>query len=69
MKQLRGIISALKELDDNWNSKYWIFVGSGTLHLMKLNENGKIAEADDGGVDQDYIIAEFPNIDADGGGW
>ncbi len=69
MKQLRGIISALKELNDNWNDDYWIFVGAGELCLMKKNEEGEQAITPDGGVDQEYIVASFGRITADGGGW
>ena len=69
MKQLRGILSALQNLNDNWNSDYWIFVGGGELCLMKLNEDGEEAIMSDGGVDQDYIVASFGKIHADGGGW
>ncbi|KKN47710.1 hypothetical protein LCGC14_0660330 [marine sediment metagenome] len=69
VKQLRGIISILQELNDNWNDDYWIFVGAGELCLMKLNEDGKQAMTYGKGVDQDYVVASFPMIDADGGGW
>jgi hypothetical protein len=69
MKQLREIISALQDLNDNWNHDYWIFVGGGTLCLMKKDDEGKVVETYDGGVDQDYIVVEFGLIEADGGGW
>ncbi len=69
MKQLRGIISALEELNDNWNSKYWIFIEAGTLYLMKYKKNGETAVTDDGGMDGGYVVAEFPHILGDGGDW
>ena len=69
MKQLRGILSALQNLNDNWNPKYWIYVASGTFNLMKYDKNGKQAMLPDGGFDPDYLVESYPNIDADGGDW
>lgn len=69
MKQLKGIQSALQDLNDNWNPTYWIWVGAGTVYLMRHDKNGKRAMLPSGGVDPDYIAESFDKIDADGGDW
>lgn len=69
VKQLRGILSVLQNLNDNWNDDYWIWVGGGTLYLMKYNKNGKRAMLPGGGVDPIYIVESYGRINADGGGW
>lgn len=69
MKQLRGILSSLQDLNDNWNDRYWIYVGGGTLYLMRYDENGEHGMLDHGGIDPGYIVESFVKIEADGGGW
>ncbi|KKL45076.1 hypothetical protein LCGC14_2359330 [marine sediment metagenome] len=69
MKQLRGILSAFRDMADNWNPDYWIYVAGGTLWVMKHDKNGERAMLSNGGVDPLYRVAGFLGILADGGDW
>ena len=65
---LRKINATLKKLDENWNSKYWIFAENGGLALMKKDINGERI-MDKGGVSQSSILHRYTQIEADGGDW
>ncbi len=63
-------IKRLEKLEKTWPETLWLFAGnSGTLYLMKMNEQGAPAMLPNGGVDPDYIVTSFGNIKADGGDW
>lgn len=68
MTTLEATVKHLKKLEENWPSKYWIFAADGRLYLIRKNKNGERAITDFGGVDQDFIVAEF-DIESDGGDW
>ena len=51
MKQIKGILSAFRDMADNWNPDYWIYVAGGTLWVMKHDKNGERAMLSNGGVD------------------
>jgi hypothetical protein len=69
MTRIDDIKQALRKLAAIWPDDLWIFVGDGTLCLMRKNEKGERAIDGTGAVDQVYIIEEFSGIEADGGGW
>ena len=62
----RDLIAALRKLSDFWPDGYGIFVGSGTLCLMKLDADGEFIENEgDDGIGQDCIVDTFLGITAD----
>ena len=64
----KTIVKNLQKLNDNWNDKYWIFVASGTLTLMR-KKNGERITDQGGGMSRRYTDMTFPLIEADGGDW
>lgn len=64
----KTIVKNLQKLNDNWNDRYWIFVASGTLTLMR-KVKGERALNPDGGMSSRYVCMTFPRIEADGGDW
>ena len=65
----KKIRKLLKELNDNWNDKYWLFSTNATLHLMKYEKNGEPLITNHGGVDERNVVDTFNNIKNDGGDW
>lgn len=70
-KAERKTIQLLTHLEQNViDDGMWLWAADGHIYLMRaMNEHGKRAMTIKGGVDPDYIIAEFPRINADGGDW
>ncbi len=64
----RKAIRTLENLAESWPKTLWLYSASGTLNVMRVNEDGQRAYTPGGGVDPDYIVAdiEIPN---DGGDW
>jgi hypothetical protein len=62
-------IAELKKLAPKWPKSLWLYSASGSLHVMKLNENGEHAMTIDGGADSEYIVESIRGIDNDGGDW
>jgi hypothetical protein len=69
--QEKKAISALKRLEKKWPDTLWLFSGSGTLCVVKKNEDGEKAMDPimRENFDQNYIVAQFINIENDGGDW
>ena len=65
----KQIISHLNILSNRWNKRYWLYVGDGTLHLLKKNKDGTIKVDENDNISQEAIVDSFYGIDADGGGW
>lgn len=67
----RKAIAALKRLASKWPSSLWLFTASGTITVMRMGEDGAPVYAEDGGVDQRYILDRIDPllIRADGGDW
>lgn len=63
-------IAALKRLEKTWPQTLWLFSGSGSLCVMKCNEDGErvYSEGRGSGVDQTYTAATL-KIPNDGGDW
>lgn len=61
-------INALKRIAKVWPDSLWLFSASGSLCVMKTDENGHEVRFESGGVDPDYIIDNI-NIPNDGGDW
>jgi hypothetical protein len=61
-------ITALRGLSKIWPKSLWLFSASGSLNVMKTNENGLRAINPKGCVDQNYSI-ETIDIPNDGGDW
>ena len=64
----RRAIRRLKSLARVWPETLWLFSGSGTLCVIKKDENGKRVMTEAGGVDQRYVLDHI-NIENDGGDW
>lgn len=56
--------SALDTLPDS----VWLYVADGCIHVMKRGKSGERVVSDNGGMNQDYILASLP-CDIDGGDW
>ena len=64
------VIRALRRLERGWPRDLELFVGDGTVTLIPVNEaTGEVPMTPDGGVDCMAVMARFPGIRADGGGW
>jgi len=46
----------------------WLWSGSGTLHIMKMNKDGDVAMKN-GYVDPDYLTDDSIDVINDGGDW
>ena len=68
-KDEKAAISALRRLAKKWPKTLWLFSASGTLTVMRCDENGEHAHLDSFGVDPDYIVDTIIGIDNDGGDW
>jgi hypothetical protein len=69
-KDEKSAIRRLKRLANDWPDGLWLFSASGTLWVMKTDENGDQAmkEGLGGGFDPGYCV-EIINIPNDGGDW
>lgn len=61
-------IRSLKRIAKAWPKSLWLYSASGSLCVMKRNEDGERAESSTGGVDPDYIVDHI-DIPNDGGDW
>ena len=63
-------IASLKRLAKKWPKSLWLFSASGTLNVMRANEDGGAicTQGKYSGVDPDYILASI-DIPNDGGDW
>lgn len=60
-------IAALKRLEKTWPKSLWLFSASGTLCVMKKDEQGDRIRSGDG-IDQAGQVATI-KIENDGGDW
>ncbi|MBF0234264.1 MAG: hypothetical protein HQK65_14690 [Desulfamplus sp.] len=67
-KEEKAAINGLKQLAKKWPKTLWLFSASGTLCVMRKNDNGQHATMPTNGVDPAYIL-ETINIENDGGDW
>lgn len=68
-KEEQRAINSLKRLAKNWPKSLWLFSGSGSLHVMRVGEEGEQVMNDQQGVDPDYVVATIDGIPNDGGDW
>jgi len=68
-KDERNAINTLKRLAKRWPKTLWLFSGSGTMSVLKVNANGEHAMTIGGCVDQDYVVESRIGIPNDGGDW
>jgi len=68
-------VKALKRLATKWPKSLWLFSASGTLTVMKKNNDGEKAivpgragRNGEGAFDPDYIVDSI-KIENDGGDW
>ena len=61
-------ISALHRLQKKWPKSLWLFAASGTLTVMKKDENGNKRITEFGGFDSDATVTTI-DIECDGGDW
>ena len=64
----RKAINALKRLAKKWPKSLWLFSASGSLCVMRTDENGEHAHIAGGGADAHYVL-ETIDIPNDGGDW
>ena len=57
----------LTTLVKDWPKGYWVWVASGSFHLMCTDAEGQRAYTE-GSVDPKYIVETF-DVPADGGDW
>ena len=62
-------IRALKRVAKIWPDSLWLFSASGSLCVMRNDENGdRVVDPIYGGVEQEYIVDNI-DIENDGGDW
>ena len=66
-KEEQKVIDSLKRVAKKWPKYLWLFSASGTLCVMKKDEDGRKMSVGDG-VDQDYVV-DYIDIENDGGDW
>lgn len=67
----QAAIATLRRLASAWPDTLWLFSASGTLCVMRRDENGERAQTRGdakGGVDPDYVVTTI-DIPNDGGDW
>src|SRR5690606_32963651 len=67
-KKEAAAIETLRSALDTLPDSVWLYVADGCIHVMRNNKNGDRAVSDNGGMNQDYILASLP-CDIDGGDW
>lgn len=63
----RRAIRSLERLAKTWPKSLMLFSWSGSLCVIKKNEDGSTPMDDSGWMDQDRIVADICGIDNDGG--
>jgi hypothetical protein len=53
----RKAVAALKRLAKRWPKTFWIFVGSGDIHVLRKQPDGSRATLPGGGMDPEMIVA------------
>jgi hypothetical protein len=66
-REERLAIATLQRLAKRWPKSLWLYSGSGTLNVMRMDEDGREAMRGEG-VDSDYVVDEI-DIRNDGGDW
>lgn len=72
MKKLttEEVVSLLKKLERGWPDNLWLFAGDASLSLMeKVAGERAIHPKIPHAFDPASIVASFPKIEADGGGF
>lgn len=67
-EEKRAIV-ALKRLGKRWPKGLWLFSASGSLCVMKFDEDGERVKVDGGGMDPYYTVDTIAGIPNDGGDW
>jgi hypothetical protein len=67
-KEEERSIRALNRLAKTFPKSLWLFSASGSLCIMKKNNQGERAVKDSGGMDQAFIV-DIVSIENDGGDW
>lgn len=64
-------IKKMQKLAKEMPPEVWVYVASGTPHIMALDEKGKLFERSNGGMDSDAIVATLSRSKGhwDGGDW
>lgn len=61
-------IAALQKVAKSWPKTLWLFSGSGTLHVMLKDAQGKRQVGQFGSMEDKASVATIP-IENDGGDW
>jgi len=67
-KEEKSVIASLHRVAKKWPESLWLFSASGTLWVMRHDDEGNCAMLPCGGVDPDYTI-DIIKIENDGGDW
>lgn len=66
-REERLAIATLHRLAKRWPKSLWLYSASGTLNVMRLDEDGREAMCGEG-VDSAYVVDEI-DIHNEGGDW
>lgn len=64
----KSAIRSLKRLSKKWPDTLWLFSASGSLAVMRCDDNGDHAHVSGGSLDPAYLL-ETIDIPNDGGDW
>ena len=68
-KDEQRAIASLKRLAKRWPQSLWLFSASGTLCVMRKDEDGQQPHLPDHGVDPAFMVDTISGIPNDGGDW
>lgn len=68
-REEKAAIAELKKLAQKWPDTLWLFSASGSLHVMRYDDDGNSVHKDNFGFDPEYVVASIYGIDNDGGEW
>jgi len=60
-KKQQKLVYRLQKLADAWDKRLYLFVGDGSLHIIRKNKDGTIPMTPSGGVDQDATARRVVN--------
>lgn len=67
-KEERNAVRSLQRLAKRWPDTLWLFSASGSLCVLKMDENGERVKTTNQAVDQAHVVATI-DIPNDGGDW
>lgn len=68
-KEEHRAIQNLKRSASKFPKSLWVFVGNGTMWILKKDNSGNSVMNSVGSPDADYIVDKIEGFTADGGDW